>query len=139
MASHEAPRRLHWPPTRLPQGSTDHPQGSQKVPLGSNKASTRLCCPPTSLSVWSSSIFYTCSFSEVISLNGFDAKLKISFSPSFSYTVVILHRSPVCLADTSSWMAAHHLKLNPTKTTFLHNTYGAFPFQDLVTSLHLTI
>ncbi|KAM9455123.1 putative RNA-directed DNA polymerase from transposon X-element isoform 2-T3 [Clarias gariepinus] len=49
--------------------------------------------------------------------------------------LLVSTRISACLADISSWMAAHQLKLNLSKTELLFIPYDSSPCQDLVISL----
>ncbi|XP_047664330.1 uncharacterized protein LOC125140204, partial [Tachysurus fulvidraco] len=45
-------------------------------------------------------------------------------------------RISACLAEISSWMTGHHLKLNPSKTELLFIPGDSYPGHDLAISLH---
>ncbi|MCI4375953.1 hypothetical protein PGIGA_G00115620 [Pangasianodon gigas] len=82
---------------------------------------------------------YTQSLGAVISSHGFsyhcyadDTQLILSFPPSDTH---VSAQISACLADISSWMAAHQLKLNPTKTELLFIPGDSSPSQDLAISL----
>ncbi|MCJ8746228.1 hypothetical protein PDJAM_G00139370 [Pangasius djambal] len=82
---------------------------------------------------------YTRSLGAVISSHGFsyhcyadDTQLILSFPPSDTH---VSARISACLADISSWMTAHQLKLNPSKTELLFIPGDSSPSQDLAISL----
>ncbi|XP_076854565.1 uncharacterized protein LOC143509593 [Brachyhypopomus gauderio] len=86
---------------------------------------------------------YTRSLGESISAHGFsyhcyadDTQLFFSFPPSDTQ---VSARISACLKDIASWMAAHHLKLNPSKTEMLYIPARASPHRDLSISFENTV
>ncbi|KAL7875959.1 hypothetical protein AOLI_G00109220, partial [Acnodon oligacanthus] len=81
---------------------------------------------------------HTRSLGNVISFHGFsyycyadDTQLMLSFAPSDTQ---VSSRISACLSDISSWMAAHHLKLSPSKTELIFIPASTGPHHDLAIS-----
>ncbi|KAK3511618.1 hypothetical protein QTP70_012969 [Hemibagrus guttatus] len=97
---------------------------------------------PTRLSTWSSPFLplYSLSWQSYILAWIFIPLLSLMTpnlsSPSLPKDTTASARISACLADISSWMTAHQLKLNPSKTELLVIPGDPSPAQDLVLSLN---
>ncbi|KAI4903096.1 hypothetical protein NFI96_009468 [Prochilodus magdalenae] len=86
---------------------------------------------------------YTCSLGNVITFHNFsyhcytyDTQLMHSFPSSGTQ---VCNRISACLTDISSWMTAHHLKLNPSKTELLFIPSTTGPHHDLAISFRTSL